>query len=259
MQGLVHCDFNEFNLLIDDDDHLTLIDFPQMVSVTHANAEELFYRDVDCIVRCAGEPWACSPGPRPQGPAVPGWPAMAGLQPGPQAPGSCRARVACHRRPACWAPGPRVLPCLGWRPGRSQGRALGPRSAQRQDPVTSPRVPLPPLNAAPAPAPPPHPTATQAPHPPAPAPAPAGTSIRRLATCRSSTRSCRASGAPTLLSQQPRRRQQQRTARAASIGSLQVGRGALRGRRGARVSTGACETGRRPGRGTPSMCCGHAS
>lgn len=50
--GLVHCDFNEFNLLINEREELTLIDFPQMVSVSHANAEELFERDVDCIVRC---------------------------------------------------------------------------------------------------------------------------------------------------------------------------------------------------------------
>lgn len=49
--GLVHCDFNEFNLLIDEEERLTLIDFPQMVSVSHANARELFERDVDCIVR----------------------------------------------------------------------------------------------------------------------------------------------------------------------------------------------------------------
>ncbi|PNW84824.1 hypothetical protein CHLRE_03g159900v5 [Chlamydomonas reinhardtii] len=50
-KGLIHCDFNEFNLLIGEDEELTLIDFPQMVSVTHANAEELFVRDVECIVR----------------------------------------------------------------------------------------------------------------------------------------------------------------------------------------------------------------
>merc|ERR1712130_775365 len=49
--GLIHCDFNEFNLLIDDNDHLTLIDFPQMVSVGHANAREFFNRDVECIDR----------------------------------------------------------------------------------------------------------------------------------------------------------------------------------------------------------------
>eukprot|EP00887_Chlorella_sp_A99_P001718 scaffold8.g1718.t1 len=42
--GLVHCDFNEFNLLINDTEELTLIDFPQMVS-------ELFERDVECIIR----------------------------------------------------------------------------------------------------------------------------------------------------------------------------------------------------------------
>jgi len=49
--GLIHCDFNEFNLLIDSNEHLTLIDFPQMVSVGHGNARELFYRDVECIIR----------------------------------------------------------------------------------------------------------------------------------------------------------------------------------------------------------------
>ncbi|PSC74501.1 Serine threonine-kinase rio2 [Micractinium conductrix] len=49
--GLVHCDYNEFNLLINEREELTLIDFPQMVSVGHANAEELFERDVECIIR----------------------------------------------------------------------------------------------------------------------------------------------------------------------------------------------------------------
>lgn len=43
--GLVHCDFNEFNLMVDTDYHVTLIDFPQMVSTLHPNAEELFHRD----------------------------------------------------------------------------------------------------------------------------------------------------------------------------------------------------------------------
>ena len=28
--GLIHCDFNEFNLLIGDDGHITMIDFPQV-------------------------------------------------------------------------------------------------------------------------------------------------------------------------------------------------------------------------------------
>ncbi|GAX73345.1 hypothetical protein CEUSTIGMA_g798.t1 [Chlamydomonas eustigma] len=50
-KGLIHCDFNEFNLLISDTEELTMIDFPQMVSVSHANAKELFERDVECVVR----------------------------------------------------------------------------------------------------------------------------------------------------------------------------------------------------------------
>ena len=37
--GLIHSDFNEFNLMIDSNDRITMIDFPQMVSTCHANAE----------------------------------------------------------------------------------------------------------------------------------------------------------------------------------------------------------------------------
>lgn len=37
--GLIHGDFNEFNLVISDDGHITLIDFPQMMSTSHLNAE----------------------------------------------------------------------------------------------------------------------------------------------------------------------------------------------------------------------------
>ncbi|MEW5302812.1 MAG: hypothetical protein WDW36_005558 [Sanguina aurantia] len=51
-KGLIHCDFNEFNLLIDNEtEEVTLIDFPQMVSTAHENGKELFERDVECIVR----------------------------------------------------------------------------------------------------------------------------------------------------------------------------------------------------------------
>ncbi|QKX58524.1 uncharacterized protein TRUGW13939_05648 [Talaromyces rugulosus] len=70
--GLIHGDFNEFNILIkeeqdlkakgkapanaeDDNDNVRLvpilIDFPQMVSVDHVNAEMYFDRDVNCIKR----------------------------------------------------------------------------------------------------------------------------------------------------------------------------------------------------------------
>ncbi|EMS14549.1 serine/threonine protein kinase RIO2, putative [Entamoeba histolytica HM-3:IMSS] len=47
--GLIHCDLNEFNLILSDDDKLTMIDFPQMVSVHCSEAEEFFDRDVGCI------------------------------------------------------------------------------------------------------------------------------------------------------------------------------------------------------------------
>ncbi|MCO5612488.1 hypothetical protein L7F22_066756 [Adiantum nelumboides] len=49
--GLIHCDFNEFNIMIDDKEAVTMIDFPQMVSVSHRNAEMYFDRDVECILK----------------------------------------------------------------------------------------------------------------------------------------------------------------------------------------------------------------
>ena len=58
--GLIHGDFNEFNILIKEEDVEgtedvklvpVLIDFPQMVSVEHENAEFYFQRDVDCVKR----------------------------------------------------------------------------------------------------------------------------------------------------------------------------------------------------------------
>ncbi|KHJ32603.1 putative serine threonine-protein kinase rio2 protein [Erysiphe necator] len=64
--GLIHGDFNEFNILILEEKSKDnnedgrkeiekfvpiLIDFPQMVSMDHANAEFYFDRDVNCIKR----------------------------------------------------------------------------------------------------------------------------------------------------------------------------------------------------------------
>lgn len=68
--GLIHGDFNEFNILIkeeavegaedshdgaDDTDAINLIpiliDFPQMISMEHQNAEMYFDRDVNCVKR----------------------------------------------------------------------------------------------------------------------------------------------------------------------------------------------------------------
>ncbi|GLT89319.1 hypothetical protein SLE2022_073060 [Rubroshorea leprosula] len=53
--GLIHCDFNEFNIMIDDDEKVTMIDFPQMVSVSHRNAQMYFDRDVECIYKFFGK------------------------------------------------------------------------------------------------------------------------------------------------------------------------------------------------------------
>jgi len=47
--GVIHGDFNEFNLMVDADGRATMIDFPQMVSIDHFNAAEYFDRDVNCI------------------------------------------------------------------------------------------------------------------------------------------------------------------------------------------------------------------
>ncbi|KAG5530314.1 hypothetical protein RHGRI_025305 [Rhododendron griersonianum] len=49
--GLIHCDFNEFNIMIDENENVTMIDFPQMVSVSHRNAQMYFDRDVECIFK----------------------------------------------------------------------------------------------------------------------------------------------------------------------------------------------------------------
>lgn len=49
-QGLIHGDFNEFNILVNEETQEPIvIDFPQMVSIDHPNAEEYFDRDVQCI------------------------------------------------------------------------------------------------------------------------------------------------------------------------------------------------------------------
>ncbi|TKR63165.1 hypothetical protein L596_027030 [Steinernema carpocapsae] len=47
--GLIHGDFNEFNLMINEKGEPIMIDFPQMVSIDHPNADYYFKRDVDCV------------------------------------------------------------------------------------------------------------------------------------------------------------------------------------------------------------------
>lgn len=49
--GIIHGDYNEFNLMINlqDESKITVIDFPQVVTTEHLNAEYYFDRDVKCI------------------------------------------------------------------------------------------------------------------------------------------------------------------------------------------------------------------
>jgi len=49
--GLIHGDFNEFNVMISQTGVVTVIDFPQMVSINHPNARMYFERDVNCVRR----------------------------------------------------------------------------------------------------------------------------------------------------------------------------------------------------------------
>lgn len=37
--GVIHGDFNEFNIMITEDEKPIIIDFPQMVSTSHVNAK----------------------------------------------------------------------------------------------------------------------------------------------------------------------------------------------------------------------------
>jgi len=47
--GLIHGDLNEFNTMVNEDQKLFVLDFPQMVSVYHKEAEFYFERDQKCI------------------------------------------------------------------------------------------------------------------------------------------------------------------------------------------------------------------
>ncbi|EPY53793.1 atypical/RIO/RIO2 protein kinase [Schizosaccharomyces cryophilus OY26] len=48
--GLIHGDFNEFNIIVHEDGTPVIIDFPQMVSTSHPDAKFYFERDLQCIV-----------------------------------------------------------------------------------------------------------------------------------------------------------------------------------------------------------------
>ncbi|OIR58828.1 MAG: atypical/RIO/RIO2 protein kinase [Amphiamblys sp. WSBS2006] len=48
--GLVHGDFNEFNILVDENAEPVIIDFPQMIPLTHPEARFQLERDRNCLV-----------------------------------------------------------------------------------------------------------------------------------------------------------------------------------------------------------------
>ena len=49
---MIHGDFNEFNLMVNEDgSKITVIDFPQCISINHPNAEMYFNRDVHCVYK----------------------------------------------------------------------------------------------------------------------------------------------------------------------------------------------------------------
>ncbi|KAK4522611.1 hypothetical protein GAYE_PCTG10G0501 [Galdieria yellowstonensis] len=48
--GVVHGDFNQFNILLDEHENIFLIDFPQMISINHVDAENYFQRDASCLL-----------------------------------------------------------------------------------------------------------------------------------------------------------------------------------------------------------------
>jgi RIO kinase 2 len=47
--GVIHGDFNEFNIMLTNEGKSVVIDFPQMVSIKHRDAKYYFDRDVTCL------------------------------------------------------------------------------------------------------------------------------------------------------------------------------------------------------------------
>ena len=48
--GLVHIDFNEFNILLSiNNSYIVVIDFPQMISIEHKEAENYFKKNVKYV------------------------------------------------------------------------------------------------------------------------------------------------------------------------------------------------------------------
>ena len=48
--GVVHSDLSEYNVLIDKETTIWIIDWPQYISTDHPNADEILERDIGNIV-----------------------------------------------------------------------------------------------------------------------------------------------------------------------------------------------------------------
>jgi RIO kinase 2 len=49
--GIIHADLSEYNIILQPNGHILIIDWPQYVNKEHPNAEELLTRDVQNILQ----------------------------------------------------------------------------------------------------------------------------------------------------------------------------------------------------------------
>lgn len=49
--GYVHGDFNEFNIMVNDNDEIKVLDFPQCIPITDPKAAEYLKRDIECVYK----------------------------------------------------------------------------------------------------------------------------------------------------------------------------------------------------------------
>ena len=49
--GVIHADLSPYNIIVQLDEHILIIDWPQYVTVKHPNAEQLLQRDVQNVLR----------------------------------------------------------------------------------------------------------------------------------------------------------------------------------------------------------------
>jgi len=49
--GIIHADLSPYNIIVQLDEHILIIDWPQYVTVMHPNAEQLLQRDVQNVLR----------------------------------------------------------------------------------------------------------------------------------------------------------------------------------------------------------------